>query len=152
MGRSRVGAASKLARVRVGEGKCLEAGTSWRVMQMRNLDNIINKVYVSFVIDENQEVQNNCMKIEKNTGKVLAVPKIVVPLHPLNEKRMFRVRQEERVLWKIYIDRSSTRSKSSNALGYKKRTVKFMRSRKQPHLNLGAYNLIQDSRSETDYR
>jgi len=67
-------------------------------MQMRNLDNINNKVYGIFVIDENQEVQNNCMKIEKNTGKVLAVPKIVVPLHPLNEKRMFRVRQEERVL------------------------------------------------------
>ncbi len=65
---------------------------------MRNLDIIINKVYVSFVIDENQEVQNFYMKIEKNTGKVLAVPKIVIPLHPLNEKRMFQVRQEERVL------------------------------------------------------
>ena len=25
-----------------------------------------------------------------------------------------------------------------------------LRSRKQPHLNLGAYNLIQDSRSETE--
>jgi hypothetical protein len=46
-------------------------------------------VCAAFVIDENQEAQNYRMKIEKNSGKVLVVPKIVVPLHPLNEKRMF---------------------------------------------------------------
>jgi hypothetical protein len=46
-------------------------------------------VCAAFVIDENQEAQNYRMKIEKNSGKVLVVPKIVVPLHPLNEKRTF---------------------------------------------------------------
>ena len=41
--------------------------------------------------------------------KVLVVPEKVVPLHPLTRKRPPR-RLKERVLWKISIDRSSTRS------------------------------------------
>ena len=52
------------------------------------------------------------------------------------------MRQEERVLVKIYIDRSSTRSKSSDALGYKKRTVKLKM--------IGADNLLLDIRAEAE--
>ena len=48
---------------------------------------IYNKVNTIFIIDTNQEAKNNRPKIEKKFGKVLLVPKIVVPLHPLNRKR-----------------------------------------------------------------
>ena len=41
--------------------------------------------------------------------KVLAVPKKVVPLHPLTRNTTSWARKKS-VLWKIYIDRSSTRS------------------------------------------
>ena len=48
-----------------------------------------NKVYALSKIDTYQEAQNYHSKIEKKMGKVLLVWKIFVPLHPLNEKRMF---------------------------------------------------------------
>ena len=54
--------------------------------------------------------------------------------------------EKERVLWKIYIDRSSTRSEylyCYRYLGRKKRTVNLVRSRKQPRrIWKGAFNLI----------
>ena len=93
-------------------------------------------------LDVRQVLKKICVKIDFFWRKVLVVQKIVVPLHPLSK----RGEQKERVLWKIYIDRSSTRSEYLyyyRYLGRKKRTVNLVRSRKQPRrIWKGAFNLI----------
>ena len=49
-------------------------------------------------------------------GKVLVVMKKVVPLHPLNEKQTSQG-NEERVLWKIYINRQVVQEASTSLGG-----------------------------------
>ena len=66
----------------------------------------INNVYPFLGLDIRQEWHLFCIKVENFPEKVLSVRKKCVPLHPLSKIWG----QKESVLWKIYIDRSSTRS------------------------------------------
>ena len=96
---------------------------------------LYNKVKAVLCIDINQERIKNACKIAIFLGKVLVVQKKVVPLHPQIRNTTWWA-PKERVLWKIYIDRSSTRSECfSEHLG---------------RLNEPFDSWILDSRSETD--
>ena len=73
---------------------------------------INNKVKMNFVLMWIKSCKKNAWKQEKTFKIIWWIPEIVVPLHPLNEK-CFSQSTEERVLWKISINRQVVQEAST---------------------------------------